>query len=132
MNPNKYFELPVFESRKSSSSLRYRNEFEKSLMKFFDDNPEIANYFQPLMGIPISGQSEETVWLHIDFWLDCKNGKTILVHLADEDSLKESGKLLGQTKPFCRDDNFELMILRSSDNHLTPINQTVQAKLFEG
>jgi hypothetical protein len=128
---NKYFNAPIYESSKSSYALHYQTELERSLMEVFDASSEVNDYFQPLMEISIDGQSEETDWLRIDFWLDCKNGKTILVHVANETSLNESGKLLRHTKPFCDDSSFELIVLRSADNDLTPINETVQAKLFE-
>jgi hypothetical protein len=126
---NKYFNAPIYESSKSSYVLHFQTAFERSLMKLFDDSPEITDYFQPLMEISIDDQLKDA-WLQIDFWLDCKNGKTILVHVANEASLNESGKLLRHAKPFCDDSSFELIVLRSTDNDLTSTNETVQAKLF--
>ena len=115
-NWNKYFNAPVYESSKSSYSLRFQTEFERSLMKLFDANSEITDYFQPLMEISMDGQLEEA-WLRIDFWLECSGGKTILVHVVNEDSFNEPLNLFKQAKTFCRDSNFELLLLRPAGNH---------------
>jgi len=127
MNSSKYFNAPVFDSRKSSYALRWQNEFERKLMAFFDMNSEVIDYFQPLMEILVDGHGHDNaeVVINIDFWLACKD-KTILVHLVDN-SLPINDIQFEQARVFCRRNNFGFLVLRPADS---PANDTFQARLF--
>lgn len=126
MNSSRYFNAPVFDSRKSNYRLHYQNNFERSLMTYFDGNPVIVDYFQPLMEIVVDGCYEGETTVNIDFWLECRNDKTILVHIPAE-VLPDNDKIYKQARVFCRRNNFGFLVLRPAES---PANDTFQAPLF--
>lgn len=126
MNLSRYFDSPVFDSRKSSYALRWQNEFERNLMAFFDTNSEVVDYFQPLMEIVVDECYEGNTTVNIDFWLECQNDKTILVHIPTK-ALPINDIQFEQACVFCRRNNFGFLVLRPAES---PANDTFQAQLF--
>lgn len=126
MTSSKYFNAPVFNSRKSSYTLRWRNKFERNLMALFDTNSEVVDYFQPLMEIVVDECYEGNTTVNIDFWLECQNDKTILVHIPTK-ALPINDIQFEQARVFCRRNNFGFLVLRPAES---PVNDTFQARLF--
>lgn len=114
---NKYFNAPIYESSKSSYSLHFQTAFEKSLMKLFDTNPDVIDYFQPLMEISVKTEFERNKWVRIDFWLECSN-RTILVHVrkAKTNDAREESKAFDQARRYCQTNDFEFLVLDGFEN----------------
>lgn len=130
MNCRKYFDAPIFESSKSRHIVRFQSEFEENLMKSFDNNSEVIDYFQPLMEIAVGGQNEDSHFICIDFWLESKNGKTILIHVPTEEPSQANDDDFKQARIFCRQNNFEFLVLRSAEHRQVSPKETVQLKFF--
>lgn len=87
MNLEKYYAAPIFKSIKSTHTVRYQNEFERKLMKYFDAVTKISDYFQPLMSIVLPDAINDYS-VEIDFWLEYKDGHVDLVHIENKNSLE--------------------------------------------
>ncbi len=83
MDYKTYYAAPVYESAKSSYTVRYFNDFDVALMKSFDANPEIVDYFQPQASIVVNMQGTTEALVKVDFWLLCKDDLSVWLHVAE-------------------------------------------------
>ncbi len=86
MDYKTYYAGPVYESKKSTYTVRYFNDFDLVLMKSFDANPEIADYFQPQASIVVNMPGEDEQLVKLDFWLKFVDGLDVWVHIAEPGS----------------------------------------------
>lgn len=114
MNTNTYFDA-VFASTKSTHTVRWRSEFEKRLMTFFDQDSRIADYFQPQMAAVVKlDDSEYSV--EMDFWLEYASGRIILLHIERTNEFPPEAKkrILANAKSRFKQDGLDLVIVRDS------------------
>lgn len=109
MNTVEYFTAPIFASVKSSYVVRYQTNLEKRLMECFDADEQIADYFQPLMTVSLIFEDKE-INLDIDFWLEYRTGRTVFVHIQNENSFTEQ-KIMTAFDCSMRLDGFGLLVI---------------------
>ncbi len=111
MNLNKYFESPIFDRQKSTYTVRWQNQFEIRLMTYFDNEPRIKDYFQPLMSVVAKHNNREYL-IDIDFWLEYADGEVNLVHIEREEFLWESQKqIMVKAKNWLQLDGFGFVVI---------------------
>lgn len=111
----KYFNLPIFESVKSTYAVRYQNEFEKSLLERMEAAPQIKSFFQPLTSVAVKIDSHKYS-IDIDFYVEYTSGNIELVHIAAENKLPPELRLQIFTlaKSQLQIDNFRFVVVEAN------------------
>lgn len=91
-NIQKYFDAPIFESKKSLYAVRYQNDLEHKLIKMFEAERRIRSYHQPILSALVKTEFEK-FFINIDFWVEDVSGKVELVYLATEFDFPEQAEI---------------------------------------
>lgn len=112
MNLEEYYASPIYPSRKSSFTVRFRDQIEKDLLDYFEHSDGIAEFFQPLMQVAVKIENID-IFVEIDFWVEYtdRRPQTDLVHLERPDSL-DACRLPSFVNSMPIDELFGLIVIR--------------------
>jgi hypothetical protein len=127
----KYFDAPMFESVKSKYTLRYQNEFEQKLMKHFDEDPKIKEYFQPLMSIKVKHRTHHYS-INIDFCIQYMKEGVCLVHIEklNEFPTEDRMEIFNSAKNLLDQKNFGFIAIKDADKTRVP-NENIKFDLSQ-
>ncbi len=92
-NIEKYFDSPIFESKKSLYVCRYQSKLEFELMKRLEEAPKVRSFHQPLLSALVKNSNEEKI-IQVDFWVEYNSGKIDLLFIETNFIISNQAKII--------------------------------------
>ena len=92
MFENEKFHAQIFESAKSDYVVRYKNDFERTLIERLEKSPKVKKFFQPMTYLKARRGSIE-YQLSLDFYIEYFNKCPDLIHIEAANSLPAQLKM---------------------------------------